>query len=150
MILTELLRLVTSQQTYNAPNANLFRAHEVEDRKLYYAAHPPPSHLFPPHTMDNFQDEFIINTVEIVNVLNYCYFSVLSFLIYDSGTSQYSLNFTIYKTHPISSSFWQWGAFKKSSVQYWSYSFCWKVKYFWVRHILPSFTTALTTSLATA
>lgn len=52
--------------------------------------------------MESSQDELIIESIEIVvNVLNYSNFSVLAFLIYDSGTSQYSLDITILKFTPL-------------------------------------------------
>lgn len=83
VIFDVLVGFLTSQIMHHVPKSGLVK----QGRKLYNAARPPPSHLFPQHTMDNSQDEIIIDTVELIRNLHYCYFSVLAFLIYDASAS---------------------------------------------------------------
>lgn len=147
VIFDVLVGFLTSQLMPHVPKSGLVK----QERKLYNAARPPPSHLFPQHTMDNSQDEFIIDTVGLIRNLHYCYFSVLAFLIYDASASWYLLNILMFnlKSYPISSSFDIEVRIKDISA-YWSHSFCCKVKFFWVGHVLLSFIIALTMSSATA
>lgn len=53
-----------------------------------------------PHTMDGSQNEIVIENVEITGDLNYCYYAVLAFVIYDVGMSYYLLDLFICKLYP--------------------------------------------------